>query len=168
MSGLATEAGVVVQTIYNTVGGKAAVLDLVLDRTVQGPDFPRSVPEFMMERTAGLPDSGSVIEVLADWFAELHPRSAEIFELIRQAAAVDPDVARLEDRREAQRLDNYEKAATVLADKGGLRLPVPEAAATIWAIGHPTVYRRLVLSVGWSVPDYRGWVRDNLRSALLA
>lgn len=167
MLSLAADAGVVVQTIYNTVGGKAAVLSLVLDRTVSGPEFPRPVPGFMKERTENLPDALSVIETLADWFAEVHPRSAQVFELIRQAAAVDPEVAELENRREAQRLSNYELAAAVIADKGELRLPIRETAATIWAVGHPSVYRRLVMAGGWSVSDYRNWVTTTLSAALL-
>ena len=167
MAALAAEADVVVQTIYNVVGRKAAVLSLVLDKTVSGPDFPRLVPVFMQERTAELPDGGSVIELLADWFAEVHPRSAAIFNVIRQAAAVDPEVARLEDRREAQRLANYELAAAAIAEKGELRLPIREAAATIWSVGHLLVYRRLVIGSGWNLGEYRAWIRTTLATALL-
>lgn len=167
MVSLAADAGVVVQTIYNTVGGKAAVLNLVLDRTVSGPDSPRPVPEFMKERTEGLPNAVSVIEALADWFADMHPRSAQVFELIRQAAVTDPEVAQLEERREAQRLSNYELAASLIAAKGSLRLPIREAAATIWTVGHPSVYRRLVMVGRWSHSDYRDWVCTTLAAALL-
>jgi hypothetical protein len=167
MVSIAEEAGVVVQTVYNTVGGKAAVLNLVLDVTVSGPDFPRPVPDFMSERTERLPDAASVIESLADWFAEVHPRSAAVFDLIREAAAVDPEVAVLEQRREAQRLTNYERAASIIAKKGSLRLPVRETAATIWTVGHPSAYRQLVAATGWTVGQYRDWIATTLTAALL-
>lgn len=121
----------------------------------------------MKERTESLPDAASVVEALADWFAEIHPRSAHVFDLIHQAAAVDPEIAQLEERREAQRLSNYEMAASVIAGKGDLRLPIRETAATIWTVGHPLVYRRLVTIGGWSSSDYREWVSESLAAAIL-
>lgn len=169
ITAIAGEAGVVVQTIYNAVGGKAAVLNLVLDRTVSGPEAPRPVQQFMQERTRDLATAGEVVEVIADWFAEVHPRTADLFRLIREAAAVDPEVAVLENEREQRRLSNYELAAAVLVDKGsGTRLEAKEIAAVIWAMGHPGVFRRLVLDEGWSIDRYRAWLADTLRGALSA
>lgn len=167
MQTIARHAEVAVQTIYNTVGGKADVLNLVLDRTVAGDEFPKSVPEFMQRRAAAAPDSATLITILADWFADVHPRSADVFGLIRDAAAVDPEVAALQRRREQRRLDNYRLAAAALEARGARALDLDEAAATIWAIGHPTVYRQLVVDNDWTVERYRSWVADTLGTALL-
>ena len=101
LTAIAAGAGVVVQTIYNAVGNKAAVLNAVLDRTVSGPNAPMAVPDFMRERMAAAGDSASAVAVLADWLAEVNPRAEKVFELIRQAAAVDPEIAELERRRDA-------------------------------------------------------------------
>lgn len=169
MSELAETADVAIQTIYNVVGSKSAVLSLVLDETVSGPDAPRPVSEFMRERTEHAFDAAGVIDVLGDWFADVHPRSLAVWQMIRDAAAVDPEVAALEAERERVRLRNYGYAAQILTKKAGgrLRLDEGETAAAIWAIGHPEVYRRLVTQGEWSPDRYRQWVVDSLRGALL-
>lgn len=170
MSAIAEAADVAIQTIYNTVGSKSAVLNLVLEETVSGPEAPRPVPEFMQERAERLPDAAGVIEALADWFVEVHQRSGELFRIIREAAAVDPAVAIFEAERELRRLTNYHLAAQILAAKDGARprMKPEEAAATIWSVGHPLVYRRLVVEGEWSPDRYRRWIVDTLTGSLLA
>jgi len=168
ISAIAEEAGVAVQTIYNSVGNKADLLSAVLDRAAAGPDAPALVPAVMRQRAADARNAVEIIRVLTDWFVEVHARTAVVFRVIEQAAAVDPDVARLELRRAAQRLHNYGEAASALRDRNGLRngLSDHEAAAAIWALGHPQVYRSLVIDLGWSVGTYRDWLGKALQGAL--
>ena len=83
------------QTIYNAVGNKAAVLSAVLDVAASGPNAPTPVPEFMAERTAPH-RCRRPIDLLADWLVEANERTATIHWIIRQAAAVDEDAAELE------------------------------------------------------------------------
>src|SRR5690606_34660213 len=101
--------------------------------------------------------------LLADWFVEVNARTATIQQTIRQAAAVDADAAELERARARQRLRNYGLAAAALRERGGLaRMTDEEAAATIFAIGHPTGYRTLVIDEGWTPDAYRSWLRAAL------
>ena len=168
MSAIAKRAGVAVQTIYNAVGNKVAVLSAVLDLVAAGPDAPTPVPQFMAARGAATSDVSGLIDVLVDWFAEVHPRSAPLFLLIRQAAALDPDVGRLERARADQRLRNYARAAAQIRERGGLTtgLSDEEGAAVIWSLGHPDTYRALVLDRGWTDESYRAWLATSLRAAL--
>lgn len=160
---IATRAGVAVQTIYNAVGNKAAVLSAVLDAAASGPNAPSSVPEFMAERSRAAADTTALLDLLADWFVEVNTRTASIQWIIRQAAAVDSDVAELERGRSRQRLRNYGLAAAALRERGGLgAVTDDEAAATIFTLGHPTAYRTLVIDEGWSPDAYRAWLRGGL------
>jgi AcrR family transcriptional regulator len=165
---IAAEAGVAVQTIYNSIGNKAEVLSAVLDLTAAGSDAPSLVPSVMRERVAGARTAADVIGVLADWFPEVHRRTAAVFQVVAEAAAVDPEIAKLEQRRATQRLVNYGEAAAVLRERRGLRrgLSDHEAAALIWSVGHPQVYRTLVDDVGWSQQAYRTWLGTALTAAL--
>lgn len=164
---IASRAGVVVQTIYNSIGSKSSVLSAVLDRAAAGPEAPKAVPEFMRERTDATCDAAGLIEVLADWFAEAQPRTSEVHRIIRQAAAHDKDIAELEKQRAAQRFRNYLQAAQQLAMRpGSVSLPPEEIAATIWSIGHPQVYQFLTDGAGWDLDRYRHWVERSLVSAL--
>lgn len=167
IQGIASRAGVVVQTIYNSIGSKSSVLSAVLDRAAAGPEAPKAVPEFMRERTEATGDAAGLIEVLADWFAEAQPRTSKVHRIIRQAAAHDEDIAELEVERAAQRFRNYLQAAQQLATRpGSVALPGEEIAATIWSIGHPQVYQFLTERVGWDLDRYRNWVERSLVSAL--
>lgn len=165
---IAGQAGVAIQTIYNSVGNKAALLSAVVDATAAGPDTPRSATEIMRERTAAAADAGAVFAVLADWFAEVHPRSSELFSVMRQASAVDAEAAKVLRDRAERRLRNYAEAAVALRRRGALTsgMSDEQAAAVIWSLGHPDTYKSLVLDFGWEPEQYRDWVHAALKSAL--
>ena len=157
---IAEHAGVVVQTVYNAVGNKAAVLNAVFDRTVSGDKSPTPVPDFMRARMATVTELDEAVAILSDWLADVNARAFSMHSLIRQAAAVDTEVAELEQNRALRRLHNYEGAAELVRSLGGLGESTSnsEAAATIWSIGHPDAYRALVLDSGWSQTAYRAWI----------
>ena len=165
---IARRAGVAVQTIYNAVGNKAAVLSAVLDAAASGPSAPTPVPVFMAERAREAADVAGLVGVLADWFVEVNERTAAVQWIIRQAASVDEEAAELERSRAQQRLHNYGLAAAQLRERGGLSAGMTDgqAAATIWALGNANTYRLLVIDGSWSVKAYRDWLSDALTAAL--
>ncbi|MGO4193101.1 TetR/AcrR family transcriptional regulator [Arthrobacter sp. YAF17] len=168
IDGIAAESGVAVQTVYNSVGNKAALLSAVLDSAAAGPGAQAGVLDFMRERTRQAADFQALVDVLADWFVEVHPRTAGINAVIAQAAAVDDSAAQLERDRGQQRLRRYGEAAAAARTLGGLSsgMSDAEAAAAIWSLGHPQVYRALVRDAGWTLPAYRAWIARALVAAL--
>ncbi len=166
---IASEAGVAVQTIYNSVGSKRELLSRVLDYAAAGERSPVPVPEFMREQAEQEPDPHKVVQQLVEFWRGALPRTAPIFRVIREAASVDPGAATLEHTRVAQRLSNYGIAAALLKRRGALRdgLSVEQAAASIFAIGHPETYRTLVLEGKWSERQWAAWARATLTAALL-
>ena len=168
IDGIASESGVAVQTVYNSVGNKAALLSAVLDSAAAGPGAQAGVLDFMRERTRQAADLDALINMLADWFAEVHPRTAGINAVIARAAAVDEAAAQLEKDRAQQRLRRYEEAAAAARARGGLSSGMSDAegAAAIWSLGHPQTYRALVQDAGWSTKAYREWIAKALAAAL--
>ena len=168
IDGIAAESGVAVQTVYNSVGNKAALLSAVLDSAAAGPGAQAGVLDFMRERTRQAADLDALINMLADWFAEVHPRTAGINAVIARAAAVDEAAAQLEKDRAQQRLRRYEEAAAAARARGGLSSGMSDAegAAAIWSLGHPQTYRALVQDAGWSTKAYREWIAKALAEAL--
>lgn len=168
VAAIASDAGVALQTVYNSVGSKADILSAVLDAHAQGPNAPSSVPEFMAERTTKARNGLEVVEILSDWFVEVHQRTAVVFGIIRQAAAVDPAAAVLERQRAERRRTNYLGAAKALRELGAIAAgrEDEDIAAAIFTLGHPDIYRALVLEGGWTIAHYRVWLRDCLRGAL--
>jgi AcrR family transcriptional regulator len=168
---IASEAGVAVQTIYNAVGSKRDLLSRVLDFAAAGERAPVPVPQFMREQAESDPDPDPrrIIAQLVEFWRSALPRTAPVFRIIREAAAADPEIAALERGRSAQRLRNYQQAARLLADRKALRpkMTIDDAAAAIFAIGHPESYRALVLDGDWEDDDWSNWVQATLEAALL-
>ena len=166
---IASEAGVAVQTIYNSVGSKREILSRVLDFAAAGDRAPVPVPEFMREQAESEPDPRRIIAQTVEFWRGALPRTAPIFRLIGEAAATDPEIAALERTRAAQRLRNYRQAARILEKRGALRdgLSTDDAAATFFAIGHPHTYRTLVLDGEWDDDRWAAWASAQLQGALL-
>jgi AcrR family transcriptional regulator len=166
---IAQEAGVAVQTIYNSIGSKRDVLSRVLDFAAAGERAPVPVPQFMREQTEREFDAVRIIEQLVEFWQGALPRTAPVFRIIRDAAGIDPEAATIDRDRAAQRLRNYEIAARLLDQRGALRddLTIDQAAATIFTIGHPETYRTLVLDGNWDDHRWAAWARATLEAALI-
>jgi AcrR family transcriptional regulator len=158
-----------VQTIYNSVGSKRDLLSRVLDYAAAGERAPTPVPVFMREQAEREPDPRAIIDQLVEFWRGGLERITPVFRVIRQAAALDPEVAALERQRAEQRLSNYGIAAHILAERGALRdgLTPDDAAAIIFNLGHPSQYHFLVHEQGWPVERWTEWVRSALIAALL-
>jgi AcrR family transcriptional regulator len=166
---IASEAGVAIQTVYNSVGSKRDLLSRVLDFAAAGERAPVPVAEFMHNQAERADDAGQIVAQLVEFWRTALPATASLFRVIREAAAVDVDAAALEQARARQRLHNYAHAAGLLAERGGLRkgLTLDQAAAAIFAIGHPETYRTLVVDGDWDIDQWARWAHSALESALL-
>ncbi len=166
---IAADAGVAVQTIYNSIGSKRDLLSRVLDFAAAGDRAPTPVPQFMLEQGEREPDPHRIIEQLVEFWQGALPRTAPIFRVIREAAAIDPEAAVLERNRSRQRLRNYAHAARLLHQRGALRdgLTIDQAAAAIFAIGHPETYRALVIDGNWNNREWAAWTTSLLHAALI-
>jgi AcrR family transcriptional regulator len=166
---IAAEAGVAVQTIYNSIGSKRDVLSRVLDFAAAGDRAPVPVPQFMREQAESEADPIQIIDQLVEFWHGALPRTAPVFQIIREAAAIDPEAAALDRDRAAQRLHNYQLAARLLDHRGALRdgLTIDQGAAAIFAIGHPDTYRTLVLDGNWDDRQWTAWARTMLRATLI-
>jgi AcrR family transcriptional regulator len=111
--------------------------------------------------------------LLSVWDLALHhlkERFADVLEVIRSAAAADPELAELWRRMQAEFHENQGRIIKALHAKGGLRpdLTVDAATDVLWTLNHPTVYQMLVTERGWSRARYREWLAATLRQQLLA
>ncbi len=167
---IADEAGVVVQTIYNSIGPKAAVLSRVLDVAIVGDHEGRSVLERVRDRTdPATADPRSIVRDLARTATDIASRVVEVWLVVESAAAVDRDTAALVAKNDAQRLAGYTFAARLLKEHDALRpgLTVDGAAAIVWSLAGVRTYHAFVTERGWSTDRYRRWLEAALVGALL-
>lgn len=165
---IAAAADVAVQTIYNTVGGKRAVLGGVIELAVRGAGHPATVSETLGARLRAEPDAGRIVELFCDWLAGTHARTSGISAVIRDAAGLDAEVAELEQTLSEKRLAGYREVANELARRDALRSGTKpeEAAATIWSLGHPDTYRFLRHQQSWTAKHYHRWLEEGVRALL--
>lgn len=167
---VAVEAGVAVQTLYNVFGSKRDVLEAVVEATIAEGEPGRPPRESVRERAATAASGRELVRHAVEFWVAVRPRSEPIFEVVRQAAAVDPEIGALQRVQDLEKLRSMTMAAGDLARRGWLRsdLGVDEAAAILWTLSHPQSYRLLVDEGGWEVSRYADWLEDALCAALLA
>ena len=94
-------------------------------------------------------------------------RIRPIFEVLRTAAAVEPEVSEVFSEMEQHRLDHMKQVATWLARRGPLKVSRDVAGETIWALASPDVGRMLCDVRGWSQARHAAWLENMLACALL-
>lgn len=166
---IARAAGVSVQTVYNSVGNKAAVLAAVYDTTLAGDDAPVPIaerPTFQAMLTER--DARRCLARYAALGRELSQRAAPLMAMIL-AEAGNPDLRALAARGEEQRARGTAAVARHVADRFGLvpGLTVDEAADILWALTAPETMIRLVHQRGWAWERYESWLADAMADGLL-
>jgi AcrR family transcriptional regulator len=168
IAAIAETAGVSVETIYKTFGGKPGLVRAIQEQGLAGvgpiPAWRRSDEMRMLEA-----DPRQVIRNWGRLTTEVAPRVAPILLLIRTAAASDPDMAALHDEVVRERLDRMEANARHLHDRGDLRqgITLAEARDVLWAYSSPELYELLVLRQAWPLDRYGTFVAEAMIAALL-
>jgi AcrR family transcriptional regulator len=168
---IAAAAHVSVQTVYNVVGTKPALLKAVYDAMLAGDDEP--VPINDRPTMRALRDAADGRTCLA-WYAKLGRELAERVlplanVLIAQAATGDPDLRAFVELIEGQRATGNRSVAEHIATRFGLRdgLDVDGATDILWTLSAPEVADRLVRRRGWGWDRTERWLADTMADALL-
>jgi TetR/AcrR family transcriptional regulator, regulator of autoinduction and epiphytic fitness len=169
---IAQAAGVVVETIYRTFGGKAALFKAVIEAAIAGGTARAAVP--VEERTAvraiiAETDARRQLELYADTQPGIHARVGPLLRVLQEGAASDPELAELWKKLEAERLHGMSHLPRQLAQRQALRpgLSVEEARDILWTLNSQAVYDLLVEERGWSAERYRDWIAFTLKRLLL-
>jgi hypothetical protein len=96
-------------------------------------------------------------------------RIGALFEVIRRAAGLDPDIDALWQRIGTEYHANQRVIVESLNDKGALEpeLDVDRATDVLWTLNHPNVWQLLVAERGWTPEQYEQWCADTASSQLL-
>lgn len=167
VSAVAAEAGVSPETIYKTFGGKAGLVRAIWQDALAGPG-----PEHAERRSDAMSARATTgSEIIEGWVRlglEVAPRAGAVLALVRAAAEVDPEAARLLDEIERGRADRMLHNALVLGRTGQLRPELSkEQVRDLLLLFTDEHYARLVSRAGWSVDDYVATMTRMMSAALL-
>ncbi|HEX7473702.1 MAG TPA: helix-turn-helix domain-containing protein [Candidatus Limnocylindrales bacterium] len=158
------------ETIYATFGNKRSVLAEVVDVTIAGGEKALPILEqAWVHEMRAEPDPRRRLRILARNGRAILERRAPIDEVVRGAAAADPEVAALWARGKTQRFAGQRELLRIVLGGGRLRegLDLRTAADVLYAIGSPETYRHLVGDRGWSGVSFERWYAATLEDLLL-
>ena len=165
---IAGEAGVSEETVYKAFGNKIALVRAIRDRALAGagPVHAERRSDRMQAREN---DPRRIIRAWGVLTMEVAPRVAPVLLLLRQAAASDRELAKLQAEMDAARLTRMTHNAQTLLKGGHLRpgIDLDEAADVLWTYSSPELYELFVVRRGWTVERYGRFVADAMIAALL-
>lgn len=165
---LAADAGVSVDTIYKSFGGKPGLIRAIHARALQGQ---RSMPAEQRsdEIQASEPDPRKILTAWGQLVTEIAPRAAPIYLLLRATATTDPELRALLEEIDAARLRRMTDNARRLHTAGHLRpgITVAQAADVLWTYSSADLYELLVLRRGMPLKQYGHFVANAMTAALL-
>ncbi|MET7279093.1 helix-turn-helix domain-containing protein [Kribbella sp. NPDC005582] len=170
LAAIAAEAGVSVQTVYNVIGGKPAVLKAVYDVALAGDDEPIPLIDRPGYRAMiAATDPRECLSLYAGIARRIAERTNALVRMARaQAAGGDKDLAEYLRTLDTELEFGSRAIAGHLADKFGLRVDLETAADVFWSINGSDLADRLVNQRGWTWDRYETWLADSLFDLLLA
>ena len=146
---IAGAAGVATDTVYATFRNKAGVLRELLNVRVAGDDSPRPLLERPgPQGVRAEPTQKRQLAAFAADVAQILERARPVDDIMRSAAAVDPEIASLRKGMQSARWAN-------------------EKELVVWVLASPEVHGLLRRERGWSHERYVGWLADTLVRTLI-
>ena len=166
---IAARARISPATVYTAFTNKRSLLSAVVDVSIAGDDAPVPILDRpWVHEMRSEPDLRRRIAILARNGRLILERRAPIDEVVRAAAASDPDIAELWRAGKAQRLAGQRELLRVVA--GGERfrdgLMERDAVDTLYTLGSPETYRLLTVDRGWSPVRFERWYADTMARLL--
>jgi AcrR family transcriptional regulator len=170
MEAIAGGARVATDTVYATFRNKQGVLHALLDVRVVGDELPIGVLDREGPQAVRVDRSQArQIARFTEDVTGILERARPVDDIMRGAAAVDPDIAALRTRMQEGRYDNMRQLVSWLTANGPLRdgMSEEDAAAIAWAVASPEVHGLLRVGRGWTQERYREWLAATLTRTLL-
>jgi AcrR family transcriptional regulator len=168
MKDIAVQADVARDTVHAIFGSKARVLTALIDH--------RLVPDGSVTNVTQLPEALAIkdevdqrkqIELFAKFIAGISTELRPVFEILRTASAVEPEMAKVFEEMDQFRMNNMQTYASWIAARGTLRVSTRQAGEIIWALASLDVARMLCDELGWTESQHARWLSDTLIRTLL-
>ena len=170
MAAIASEANVSLKTVYVTFATKSGLLQALWHVLLRGDDEPLPVGERPWFRAVlEEPDPERQLRLNVLNAKMVRRRIGPLLQVVRRAAAADPEVDELWNRIQAEFYDNQRSIIEILHKKKALRSGLDAAGATdiLWTLNHPDLYWLLVGERGWTPDQHEAWLADLLCEQIL-
>jgi AcrR family transcriptional regulator len=161
---IAEEAGVAVQTIYSSIGSKAALILALNDLVDEEAGVAQLAPGVRSET-----DPPQMIAKAVHLTRQLNERCGDLLQVMLSAAPAEPDVA----AAFADGMRRHESGIAALTQRletqGALRAgTTPEQATAAFAMmTSPPSWQQLTRRAGWTFDQSEAWLTASLTQLLL-
>jgi AcrR family transcriptional regulator len=162
MASIAESAGAAVQTIYDSVGSKAAVL-VALTELIEQP-----VAE-LWEKSATTVDAKEMLGLAIGLTRTINEQSGDILTLISNTAPTEQSAADALQAGKRHHIDGTRKWIEMMAERKMLNpgVTVDYAATTLGMLTTWSVWSELTVEFGLSFDEAEAWMTDVLARLLL-
>jgi AcrR family transcriptional regulator len=163
IAAVAAAAGVAVNTVYTSVGGKSALIMAISE------DGAADAVAVEAERRIGeCTDPREILRIVADGTGQVRRRRQQTLTILLDNRTADPDVASAADHATRAVRDRLKVVAARLVTVGGLRegLTRKQVEQTLWFYFGFEAWRT-VREFGWSWKDSTDWLAEQSANALL-
>jgi AcrR family transcriptional regulator len=170
---IAAEAGVAVETVYRSAGGKAGLLGDAVRAAVAGGVGRADVPVIerpAVRRIIDEPDPVRQLRLYAATQPGIWSRVGPLLRVLDGASSGDTTLIELRDQIAAERRHGLRAGlGKLLEERGVLRsgLTAERAGDIVYTVCGQANYEALVTQCGWTESDYRDWLAETLVAALL-
>lgn len=168
---IAVEAGVAAQTIYAIFKNKKRLLVSLMNvsPTTGLEDHTPMLERATVQAVALERDHRRQLQMFAQVVANNLSQVAVVSEILADAAKTEPDLDRILQKLNRQRLEHMTSAVRDIAANGPLREKIDDTDARdiVWTLTSPEVFLLLTRERRWSKEKYAQWLTDTLIKELL-
>src|ERR671925_582845 len=168
---IAAEAGVSAQTIYAIFKNKKRMLVSLMNVSPATgvEDHTPMAERASVQAVSQERDRRHQLQMFAQVVANNLNQVAAVFEVMAEAAKIEPDFERIVQKLNKQRLEHMTLAVQQIAANGPSRENMDESHARdiVWTLTSGEVFLLLTRDRGWSKEQYAEWLADMLIRALL-
>ncbi|MDP9793637.1 AcrR family transcriptional regulator [Catenuloplanes nepalensis] len=161
---IAKAAGVVVATVYTSVGGKPVLLEHLVRRGVEGTEVAET-----QRRIAVATTGREVIDLVAAGTGHTYREHRAVIELLLDTATSEPSARRILTVANASYRRALGTVAARLDELGALADDVDTARATdvLWYLFGVWSWPRLLRDATWTADEAESWLRETATRMLL-
>ena len=170
MVAIAKRAGVSIETVYESVGGKAQLVRYLVETALSGTDEPvppeqrRGIAEIHAE-----PSARRKLVLFAGVVRPMLQRLAPIWQVVAEAAPHDADLRAMLLQLRGRHVSSMRMVIEHIATAGQLRsnISIDTARDVLWAMNSPEFYWLLAVGRDWSGEQLEEWLADAWQRLLL-
>ena len=170
MAAIAAAAGVSIETIYLSIGGKAGLVRYLVETALSGTDKPvPPVERAGVREVRAEPDPRQKLRLFARMVRPMLERLAPIWFVVLEAAPSDKELSSLVDELQQRHAGSMQLVIEHLLETGRLRPHMSKDMArdVVWAMNSPEFYGLLVGRRGWTGEMFESWLTDAWQRLLL-